>query len=134
MKIHYLDNNATTRIDDEVLKAMMPYLTDNYANASGIYSFGQDARKAVEESRATAAKFFNADDPREIIFTSGGTESDNIAVRGAALANSAKGKTGQSLPQSPSAAVSTTNFVLLRSAEIILTTKSPTSVFTTCFD
>ncbi|PKL92155.1 MAG: cysteine desulfurase NifS [Candidatus Goldiibacteriota bacterium HGW-Goldbacteria-1] len=92
MKIHYLDNNATTRMDDEVLKAMMPYMTDNYANASGVYSFGQDARKAVEESRAIVAEFFNAADSREIIFTSGGTESDNIAVRGAALANSAKGR------------------------------------------
>ncbi|HPI02917.1 MAG TPA: cysteine desulfurase NifS [Candidatus Goldiibacteriota bacterium] len=92
MKIHYLDNNATTRMDDEVLKAMMPYMTDNYANASGVYSFGQDARKAVEDARAVTAKFFNADDPREIIFTSGGTESDNIAIRGAALANAAKGK------------------------------------------
>lgn len=92
MKIHYLDNNATTRMDDEVLKAMMPYMTDNYANASGVYSFGQDARKAVEDARAVTAKFFNADNPREIIFTSGGTESDNIAIRGAVLANSAKGK------------------------------------------
>ncbi|HNZ28955.1 MAG TPA: cysteine desulfurase family protein, partial [Candidatus Goldiibacteriota bacterium] len=92
MKIHYLDNNATTRMDDEVLKAMMPYMTDNYANASGVYSFGQDARKAVEDARAVTAKFFNADDPREIIFTSCGTESDNIAIRGAALANAAKGK------------------------------------------
>jgi|ERR1035437_8728503 cysteine desulfurase len=90
-KVYYLDNNATTKTDPEVVKAMLPYFSDNYFNPSGVYSAAQDARKDVENARATAAKFLNAD-PKEIIFTSGGTESDNMAVKGAAYANTDKGR------------------------------------------
>jgi cysteine desulfurase len=91
-RIYYLDNNATTRVDDDVLKAMLPYFSEKYANASGVYNFGQEARKEVEDARAKVADFIGADHPKEIIFTSGGTESDNMAIKGVAYANVDKGK------------------------------------------
>ncbi len=90
-KLYYLDNNATTKTDPEVLKAMEPYFTEKYFNASGVYSAAQEIRKDVEAAREEAAKFLNAD-PKEIIFTSGGTESDNMAIKGIAYANTDKGK------------------------------------------
>ncbi|NWG12167.1 MAG: cysteine desulfurase [Acidobacteria bacterium] len=77
----YLDNSATTRTDDLVLEAMLPYLRDRFGNASSIHTFGQEARAAVEEARCSVAELLGAD-AREIIFTSGGTESDNWALRG----------------------------------------------------
>lgn len=90
-QIYYLDNNATTKTDPEAVKAMLPYFSDNYYNPSGVYTPAQDARRDVENARAIAAKFLNAD-PKEIIFTSGGTESDNMAIKGIAYANTDKGK------------------------------------------
>lgn len=81
MKRIYLDNAATTMIKPEVLEAMMPVLTDMYANASSLHSEGQRIREIVEQARGVIAGTMNAD-PREIYFTSGGTESDNIAIRG----------------------------------------------------
>ncbi len=84
-KIIYLDNAATTKVDEDVLKAMLPYFTESYGNASSLHSEGQKAKKALEESRKTIAKSVNAM-PEEIIFTSGGTESDNLAIKGLALA------------------------------------------------
>jgi cysteine desulfurase len=81
----YLDNHATTRLDPRVLDAMMPWLTDRYANAgSSTHEAGRDAREAVEESRADFAKTIGAT-PREIVFTSGATESTNLAILGTAL-------------------------------------------------
>ncbi len=77
----YLDNSASTQIAPEVLAAMMPYLTNEYGNASSVHSLGSAARVALEESRETIARAINAE-PREIIFTSGGTESDNAAIKG----------------------------------------------------
>jgi len=77
----YLDNSATTRIDDQVLRAMMPCLTDTFGNASSIHTFGQEARAAVEDARRSIAGLYGAD-TREIVFTSGGTESDNTALWG----------------------------------------------------
>ncbi len=75
----YLDNRATTRVDARVLEAMLPFLRDNFGNASSIHTFGQDARAAVEESRRQVARLLGAD-TREVVFTSGGTESDNTAL------------------------------------------------------
>jgi len=77
----YLDNSATTRVDDRVLEAMLPFLRDSFGNASSIHTFGQEARAAVEHARRAVADLLGAD-TREIIFTSGGTESDNWALRG----------------------------------------------------
>jgi cysteine desulfurase len=77
----YLDNSATTAIDPEVLDAMMPYLTGKFGNASSIHHFGQETRSAVDKARHQVAALLNAR-PNEIIFTSGGTESNNLAIRG----------------------------------------------------
>lgn len=77
----YFDNSATTAIDERVLEAMMPYLTDNYGNASSIHFFGQQTRSAVDKARHQVAAAVNAR-PNEIVFTSGGTESNNLAIRG----------------------------------------------------
>lgn len=82
----YLDNSATTQIDPEVLEAMMPYLTENFGNPSSIHHFGQITRAAVDKARHQVAELLNAR-PNEIIFTSGGTESNNLAVRGLIQAN-----------------------------------------------
>lgn len=73
----YLDNAATTRVAPEVLEAMMPYLTDQYGNAGATYSFGVSARQAVEKAREQVAAYIRADNPEQVIFTSGGTESNN---------------------------------------------------------
>ncbi len=81
----YLDNNATTPLAPEVLDAMMPYLTERYGNASSIHSFGQLARYAVEAARESVAALLAAK-KAEIVFTSGGTEADNLAIFGAVAA------------------------------------------------
>jgi cysteine desulfurase len=86
----YLDHAATTKLDPEVLAAMLPYLGDQFGNASSIYSLGREARKAVEEARELTAAFFGAR-PKEIIFTAGGSEADNLALRGVAWAARSKG-------------------------------------------
>ena len=86
----YLDYAATTPVHPEVLQVMLPYFGEKYGNASSLHSFGQEARLAVEKTRKTAAAFINAA-PEEVIFTSGGTESDNSAVLGIALANQERG-------------------------------------------
>lgn len=84
MKV-YLDNGATTMVDKEVGKAMQPYFIEIYGNASSLHKSGQEAKKALEQSREIIAKRINAL-PEEIIFTSGGTESDNLAIKGVAYA------------------------------------------------
>ncbi len=90
MKKIYLDYAATTPCDPEVIKAMEPYFFEKFGNASSIHAFGQEAKKAIEDSRSTLASFLGAK-PEEIIFTSGGTESDNFAIKGVAFALEKKG-------------------------------------------
>ena len=87
---YYFDNAATTRVDEEVVKEMLPYFTTEYGNPSSVYKLGRLAKKAVEEFREKIAKVLNAD-PKEIYFTSGGSESDNTAIYGIAHANKDKG-------------------------------------------
>ena len=84
MKRVYLDHNATTPLDPRVFEAMKPYLAEHYGNPSSPHSYGRYAKQALEESREKIANAINAK-PEEIIFTSGGTESDNLALRGIAL-------------------------------------------------
>ncbi len=78
----YFDNNATTPIASEVFAAMKPYLTEFYGNPSSAYNFGREMRKAIEDSRRQVADLVGAADESEIVFTSGGTESDNWAILG----------------------------------------------------
>lgn len=87
----YLDYNATTPTDERVLKKMMPYFKDIYSNPSSVYRFAQESKRAVEEARRNLAALLNAEDS-EIVFTSGGTESDNTAIKGITLAKKDKGR------------------------------------------
>jgi cysteine desulfurase len=87
----YLDNNATTRIDPQVLETMMPFLTDNFANAASTHAFGVGASEAVKTARQQVADLIGAQ-PHEIVFTSGATEAINLALKGVAEQYQAKGK------------------------------------------
>ncbi len=91
MKKIYLDHAATTPVDKRVLREMQPYFSEKFGNASSLHLFGLEAGEAMEKSREQVAKAINAR-PEEIIFTSGGTESDNIALQGVAYTNRRKGK------------------------------------------
>ena len=90
MKRIYLDNAATTAVHPQVIEKMLPYFTECYGNASSVHFVGRDARKALEESRRRVAAVLNCK-PQEVYFTSGGTESDNWALKGTAFANRKKG-------------------------------------------
>ncbi|MEA3492974.1 MAG: cysteine desulfurase NifS [Candidatus Margulisiibacteriota bacterium] len=90
MKRIYLDYAATTPAHPDVVSAMLPYFSEKFGNPSGIYSFGREAKSALEKAREKVAKLINAK-PEEIVFTSGGTESDNFALQGVAFANEHKG-------------------------------------------
>ena len=87
----YADNAATTAVSKTALDAMMPYLTDYYGNPSSLYAFAQKAKEALEEARATVASIIGAE-PREIYFTSGGSEADNQAIVSMAKFGALKGK------------------------------------------
>jgi len=89
MKV-YLDNGATTKVDDEVVRTMLPYYKNNYGNASSMHDYGVNAKEALDKSREIIAKEINADF-NEIVFTSSGSESDNLAIKGVAYANRNKG-------------------------------------------
>jgi cysteine desulfurase len=86
----YLDYAATTPLDPRVLEAMLPYMTERFGNPNSIHSFGREARLAIDEAREKIAQLLNCQ-PSEIVFTSGGTESDNLALRGVAEAYRQKG-------------------------------------------
>jgi cysteine desulfurase len=88
----YLDNSATTPLDPRVVEKMIPYLSENFGNpASTTHAFGRIASRAVEEARDHVARLLNADE-REIVWTSGATESNNLAIKGAAAAQKARGR------------------------------------------
>ncbi len=91
MRKVYLDNNATTRMREEVLKAMLPFYKEIYGNASSVHQFGRAARRGIDDAREKVAALLGAESPEEIIFTSGGTESDNFAIKGVANALKSKG-------------------------------------------
>ena len=87
----YLDHAATTPLRPEVLSAMLPYLTEHYGNPSSLHGAGRRARQGLDEARESVATILGAK-PREIVFTGGGSESDNLAIKGAAWAASARGR------------------------------------------
>ncbi len=86
MKRIYLDHAATTPVDPRVLEEIMPYFVESFGNPSSIHSFGRDNRKVIEDARSVIAREIGAAEPREIIFTGSGSESDNMALRGVAFA------------------------------------------------
>ena len=90
-KIKYFDHAATTMVDEEVLKEMLPYFNIEFGNPSSIYSIGRKNKRAIEEARKKVANAINAE-PKEIYFTSCGSESDNLAIKGIAYANKNRGK------------------------------------------
>lgn len=87
----YLDNSSTTRVDPAVVEAMLPYLSEDFGNPSSIHYYGQRARAAVDKARHQVAGLINSR-PNEVIFTSGGTESNNLAIRGLVEANETHGR------------------------------------------
>lgn len=91
MKIKYFDNAATTQVNQDVIKEMLPYFSIEYGNPSSLYTIGRRAKRALEEARRKIANIINCK-PNEIYFTSCGTESDNLAIKGIAYANKEKGK------------------------------------------
>src|SRR3954451_12669504 len=86
----YLDHAATTPLRREALEAMLPLLTEDFGNPSSVHSYGRKARAALDDARASIAANLNAE-PREIVFTAGGTEAINFALKGAAWAGKARG-------------------------------------------
>ena len=91
MRKVYLDNNATTRMREEILEAMLPFYKENYGNPSSIYELGRSARRAIDDAREKVAALLGATSTEEIVFTSGGTEADNLAIKGVAHALKSKG-------------------------------------------
>jgi cysteine desulfurase len=88
----YLDHNATTPLDPDVLAAMTPFFTERFGNASSLHAWGQEARSALERARAAVARALGTSDKGSIVFTSGGTEADNLALVGVAAAQEKRGR------------------------------------------
>jgi cysteine desulfurase len=88
----YLDHNATTPLDPAVLAAMTPFLTDGFGNPSSLHAWGREARQALEAARGTVARALGAADKDTVVFTSGGTEADNLALSGVAAAHEGRGR------------------------------------------
>src|SRR6184192_3950562 len=91
MRKVYLDHSATTPCDPRVVEAMLPFLADKFGNASSVHSFGQEARAAVDRARRQVAALIGAH-ANEIVFTSGGTEANNLAIRGVCMMAEARGR------------------------------------------
>src|SRR3954470_9567138 len=91
MRRVYLDHSATTPVDRRVIEAMLPYLTEKFGNASSVHFYGQEARAAIDRARREVATLTGAR-PNEIVFLSGGTEANNLAIRGAAEASEPHGR------------------------------------------
>src|SRR3972149_9449775 len=102
-RLIYMDHSATTPVHPEVLEAMLPFFSEKYGNPSSIYAVGREARQAVDRPRDKVAAAIGAR-PDEIIFTSGGTEADNLAIKGIAMASSSRGNhiiTSRNLKNTP---------------------------------
>ena len=117
MRRRYLDYAATTPTHPEVIKAMLPYFTDAFGNPSSIHSYGQEAKGATEEARVKVANLINARD-EEIVFTSGGTEADNFAIKGVAFANENRGNHIITSPIEHHAVIETCKFLERRGFRI----------------
>ncbi len=117
MRRRYLDYAATTPTHPEVIKAMLPYFTDAFGNPSSIHSYGQEAKGAAEEARVKVANLINARD-EEIVFTSGGTEADNFAIKGVAFANENRGNHIITSPIEHHAVIETCKFLERRGFRI----------------
>src|SRR5688572_6912173 len=87
----YLDHSATTPVDPRVLEAMLPYFSEIYGNPSSMHDYARQSEKAVEQARQKVAEILNCQ-PKEIVFTSGGSEGDNLAIRGVAYRAAVEGK------------------------------------------
>ena len=127
MRRIYMDHNATTPVRPEVLETLLPYYREEFGNPSSVHSFGQGIRVAVEETREKVAALLGAK-PREVVFTSCGTESDNMALRGVLSANGARGRHVVTSQIEHPAVLDTCRFMETRGAEITYVPVGPSGV------
>src|SRR5690606_19535516 len=114
----YLDNNATTRLDDDVLEALLPYLREEYGNASSIqHKLGRKASQAIEKARLDIANWLKAQ-PQEIVFTSGATEAINMVIKGVYDRYQIKGKHIITCQTEHKAVLSTCEYIQRKGAEV----------------
>jgi len=116
-ELSYLDNASTTKIDDRVLKEMLPYFTDLYSNSSSSHKFGLKTKAAIENSRLTISKLINCN-PKDILFTSGATESINLAIKGFVESNYENGNHIITVKTEHKAVLSTCNYLETKGYEI----------------
>ena len=90
MKIRYFDNSATTSVKEEVIKEMLPYFKEKFGNPSSAYTIGRESKRVIEDARIKVSRLINCN-PNEIYFTCGGSESNNMIIKGIAYANKTKG-------------------------------------------